>query len=181
MDQQKIGAFLRELRKKKKITQEQFAEMLNVSNRTISRWENGNNLPDLDVLMQIADYYEVELRELLNGEYAPKQEQVQQTKLNEDIIQVVNYSSAGMDHYKKRMRFLLWLGAILWILSQIISHTSMIELKMWERVYQFAQGMVMGMFLGGIFMTSRYGRKIRELKGKIMRRYTGHSMSGAEK
>ena len=68
MNQQKIGEFLKELRKQKGLTQEQFAEIVNVSNRTVSRWENGNNLPDLDILIEISDYYEIDLRELLNGE-----------------------------------------------------------------------------------------------------------------
>ena len=61
MDQQKIGQFLRECRKEKGITQEQLAEMLGVTNRSVSRWENGSNLPDLDVLIDMADYYDVEL------------------------------------------------------------------------------------------------------------------------
>ena len=52
MNQEKIGRFLKELRKKKGLTQEQIAEKFHVSNRTISRWENGNNMPDLDVLMK---------------------------------------------------------------------------------------------------------------------------------
>nr|WP_026496573.1 helix-turn-helix transcriptional regulator [Butyrivibrio sp. WCD3002] len=54
MDQEKIGAFLKELRKEKGITQEQFAEVLNVSGRTVSRWETGSNIPDLEVLHCIA-------------------------------------------------------------------------------------------------------------------------------
>lgn len=68
MNQEKIGKFLKELRKQKGLTQEQIAEKFNVSNRTISRWENGNNMPDLDILIEISDYYEVDLREVLNGE-----------------------------------------------------------------------------------------------------------------
>ena len=44
MDQKKIGSFLKELRKEKGITQEQFAENLNVSGRTVSRWETGTNV-----------------------------------------------------------------------------------------------------------------------------------------
>ena len=68
MDQKKIGLFLKELRKEKRITQEQLAEKFNVSSRTVSRWENGNNMPDLDILIEISDYYEVDLREVLNGE-----------------------------------------------------------------------------------------------------------------
>ena len=53
MNQQKIGIFLKELRKEKQITQEQLANYLNVSNRSVSRWETGNNLPDLDILIQL--------------------------------------------------------------------------------------------------------------------------------
>ena len=51
MNQQAIGQFLKELRKEKGITQENLAEMLNVSNRSISRWENGKTLPDLIYLL----------------------------------------------------------------------------------------------------------------------------------
>ena len=61
MDQQKIGQFLRECRKEKGITQEQLAEMLGVTNRSVSRWETGSNLPDLDILIEMADYYDIEL------------------------------------------------------------------------------------------------------------------------
>lgn len=55
MDQIKIGAFLKELRKEKGITQEQLAEELLVSARTISRWETGNNMPDIGLLVDIAE------------------------------------------------------------------------------------------------------------------------------
>ena len=61
MDQQKIGQLLRECKKEKGITQEQHAEMHGVTNRSVSRWENGSNLPDLDILIEMADYYDVEL------------------------------------------------------------------------------------------------------------------------
>lgn len=52
MDQIKIGNFLRELRKEKGLTQEQLAEKFNVARRTVSRWETGNNMPDLDILIK---------------------------------------------------------------------------------------------------------------------------------
>ena len=68
MDQKKIGAFLKALRAEKGLTQEQLAEKMLVSSRTVSRWETGANLPDLSVLLEIADFYGVELRELLDGE-----------------------------------------------------------------------------------------------------------------
>ena len=47
MDQMKIGAYLKELRKEKNLTQEQMAEKFGVSQRSVSRWENGNTMPDI--------------------------------------------------------------------------------------------------------------------------------------
>lgn len=67
MDLQKIGSCLRELRKEKGLTQEQLAERFHVSGKTVSRWENGVHMPDLELLLEIADYYEVDLRALLQG------------------------------------------------------------------------------------------------------------------
>ena len=59
MNQKKIGSFLKKLRKEKGITQEQFAEILNISGRTVSRWETGNNMPDISLLVEIADFFDV--------------------------------------------------------------------------------------------------------------------------
>ena len=68
MDQQKIGEFLKTLRKEKDLTQEELADKMNVSRRTVSRWETGNNLPDLSILVELADLYDVDLREIFDGE-----------------------------------------------------------------------------------------------------------------
>lgn len=68
MDQKKIGSFLKELRKERGFTQEQIAEKLGVSGRTISRWETGSNMPDISLLVGIAELYEVTIPEIINGE-----------------------------------------------------------------------------------------------------------------
>ena len=91
MDLQKIGLFLKELRKEKELTQEQLAETLNVSRRTVSRWETGSNMPDLDLLMEMADLYQVDLRDLLNGE---RKSEPMDTELKEVVTQVAEYSNA---------------------------------------------------------------------------------------
>ena len=67
MDQGKIGKFLAALRREKNLTQEELAEKLNVARRTVSRWETGFNLPDMDILIEISDFYSVDLREILDG------------------------------------------------------------------------------------------------------------------
>ena len=62
MDQSKIGAFLKSLRKEKNLTQEQLAEQLNVSGRTVSRWETGSNMPDISLLVELAEFFGVNYR-----------------------------------------------------------------------------------------------------------------------
>ena len=68
MNQQKTGEFLKHLRKEKGLTQEQLAEAFYVSSRTVSRWETGSNMPDLEILIELADYYDVDIREIIDGE-----------------------------------------------------------------------------------------------------------------
>ena len=91
MDQKKIGALLKELRTEKGLTQEQFAEIVNVSNRTVSRWENGNNMPDLDILIQISDYYEIDLRELLDGE---RKSEKMNKEMEETVLKAADYTNS---------------------------------------------------------------------------------------
>ena len=68
MNQEKIGRFLKQLRMEKQLTQEKLSETLGVSRRTVSRWETGNNLPDLSILVELADFYDVDLKEIFAGE-----------------------------------------------------------------------------------------------------------------
>lgn len=68
MNQQKTGEFLKRLREDKGLTQEQLAEQFYVSSRTVSRWETGSNMPGVDVLIELADFYDVDIRELIDGE-----------------------------------------------------------------------------------------------------------------
>ena len=68
MNQQKIGEFLKHLRKEQGLTQEQLAEAFYVSSRTVSRWETGSNMPDLEILIELADFYHVDIREIIDGE-----------------------------------------------------------------------------------------------------------------
>lgn len=68
MDQKKTGRFLKTLRNEKNMTQEQLAAHFNVSSRSVSRWETGANLPDISLLAEIADFYGVDVREIIDGE-----------------------------------------------------------------------------------------------------------------
>ena len=87
MDTKKIGAFLKQCRKEKNLTQEQLAEKFRVSARTVSRWETGTNMPDLSILVELAEYYDVEMRELLDGERS----QAMNKEMRETLDKVAMY------------------------------------------------------------------------------------------
>ena len=160
MNQQKIGEFLKELRKQKGLTQEQFAEIVNVSNRTVSRWENGNNLPDLDILIEISDYYEIDLRELLNGE-----------KKGEKMYkEAVAYTNNKTERYTRGIRWLLLAGVVFWFTAQLIQHTELAQITIISNFSEFAKGAACGLLICVIIVTSRYGKRLRDFKKRLLKR-----------
>ncbi|POP33233.1 helix-turn-helix domain-containing protein [Lactonifactor longoviformis] len=94
MDAKKIGRFLKELRKEKGLTQEQLAEILLVSGRSVSRWETGTNMPDLSIMIQIADFYEVEINDILEGE---RRSESMDQEGKETLSKVAEYSKSEKD------------------------------------------------------------------------------------
>lgn len=81
MDTIKIGEFLKALRKAKGYTQEEVANHLMLSPKTISRWENGVRIPDINIISAVADFYNVTVDEILKGErYTEKQTQFSEQK-----------------------------------------------------------------------------------------------------
>ena len=98
MDQKKIGSFLKELRKEKDITQEQLAEKINVSGRTVSRWETGSNMPDISLLAELAEFYDVSIPEIIDGERKSENmnEEVKETVLKlSDYTETINQKIKG--------------------------------------------------------------------------------------
>ena len=95
IDQVKIGNFLKELRKENGKTQEEIAEMFGVSSRSVSRWENGNTMPDLGVLVELADFYNVEIREIIDGE---RKSEIMEKEEKETLLKIADY----VDKQKKQ-------------------------------------------------------------------------------
>ena len=93
MDQRRIGSFLKKLRKEQGITQEYLAEKLNVSGRTISRWETGSNMPDIGLLVEIAELFDVSISEIINGERKSE-------RMNEEVKEVAEKLSDYADAEK---------------------------------------------------------------------------------
>lgn len=72
MDATKTGAYLASLRKAREMTQQDAAEMLNISNKTVSKWESGGGFPEITVLPALAELYGVTADEILAGESLEK-------------------------------------------------------------------------------------------------------------
>ena len=105
MDQMKIGAYLKELRKEKNLTQEQIAGKFGVSQRSVSRWENGNTMPDISVLIELADYYGVDLREILNGE---RKANNMDADLKQTLVMVADYTNEEKKKLITSLYSMIW-------------------------------------------------------------------------
>ena len=84
MDQEKIGKFILKLRKEKNMTQQELADMLNVTDRAISHWENGRSIPDVSLFKPLCEIFNITVNELLSGEILDKNTFIK--KSDENII-----------------------------------------------------------------------------------------------
>lgn len=95
MNQERIGKFIADSRKKKKLTQEQLAEKLGVTNRSVSNWENGKNMPDLSLFKPLCEILDITINDLLSGEKLSKE--MYQDKLEENIVNTIDYSTKKLN------------------------------------------------------------------------------------
>ena len=103
MNQVKIGKFIAEKRKEKKLTQQQLAEKLGVSDRAISNWENGKNMPDISLFPIISKELDVTVNDLMSGEKVDKKEY--QEKFEENIIYTINKT---VKKENRILKIILW-------------------------------------------------------------------------
>ena len=161
----KTGKFLQLLRKETGFTQEELAEKLNVSRRTVSRWETGTNMPDLDILMELSDLYEVDLREILSGER--KSERMNE-ELKETVLQVADYSNEEKTRLLRRMHWLFIAGLIGFATFLVITLLGLDTTSPYEGIGSFGLGIAFGMVILGVVFTSKYAAKIRRFKLRLL-------------
>ena len=82
MDQIKIGKFIAECRKKNNLTQMQLAEKLNITDRAISKWENGKAMPDSSIMLDLCNELKISVNELLSGEVIKMEDYKKQAEEN---------------------------------------------------------------------------------------------------
>ncbi len=121
MDQQKTGDFLKQLRKEKGLTQEQLAEKFYVSSRSVSRWENGSNMPDLATLIELADFYGADIREIIDGE---RKSENMDTETKDTLKKVAEYTQEQNKKDRKKMIEIMVTSVVLILFCLILSDTN---------------------------------------------------------
>lgn len=140
MDQKKIGNFLKELRKEKDITQEQFAEHLGISGRTISRWETGSNMPDISLLVEIAEFFNVSIPEIINGERKSE-------NMNKEVKEVAEtlseYATAEKEKMITEIRIYSIMGTIALVVYFILDASQLIlQYTIFEKIAIYCETLV---------------------------------------
>jgi len=141
VDQKKIGSFLKELRKEKGITQEEFAEKLNVSGRSVSRWETGSNMPDISLLVEIAEFFDVSIPEIINGERKSE-------SMNEEVKEVAgklsDYANAEKEKLIKNIRTQSIMGTTAIVIYGVLEVSgAMARSAVFETIASYCQALAM--------------------------------------
>lgn len=118
MDTQKIGRFLKELRKENNMTQEQLGERIGVTNKTVSRWETGNYMPPIECLKLLSDIYQISINEILSGEKLDDEKYKEAAE--ENITTALESMEADEKRFENNMIILMVITALLAITIMIL-------------------------------------------------------------
>lgn len=170
MDQQKIGAFLKKLRREKNLTQEQLAEQLNVSGRTVSRWETGSNMPDISILVELAEFYDVSIPEIIDGE---RKSETMKEEVKEMALKLSDYAETINQKIKIRLFWLTVLAFAGMIAFAVIEISGLdTPCSIYERIASAGLGLdfgmliVIAMYLSGILGKIKARRAMRRNERK---------------
>ena len=138
MDQEKIGKFIAESRRGQGLTQMQLAELLNITDRAVSKWERGKSLPDSSIMLPLCDILKISVNDLLNGEVVSMEGY--DKKLEDSLIELVRQK-------EESDRYLLILELVIGILSTLILIVPIfiaayIPMEDWQRVVLCLSGFI---------------------------------------
>lgn len=138
MDQKKIGRFIANCRKNKKLTQIKLAEMLNITDRAVSKWERGKSLPDASVMLKLCEILDIKVNELLMGE---KIMENNEQKLNEIIVELAKQKEEA---HKQLLKLEIVLGVLSTVLlSAFVLASGLFDMKTPIRIILIISGFVL--------------------------------------
>lgn len=168
MNQEKIGKYISELRKENNMTQEQLAEKIGVTDKSISRWENGNTMPDISMMVQLSHILNTTLPELINGRKMTKDELLAQKETINNLIQLETTNQLG---YNQKALGMLMIGLSLTTLALVDNNVHYLEYIFTQNANQFMNGLMIGLGitfnLCGIYKLAK-DRKIQKEKVKVL-------------
>ena len=141
MDYNKIGDFITAERKAKKLTQAKLAEKLFVSEKTVSKWENGKGIPDTDTLPKLCEVFGVSINELLNGARISSESYA--ARAEEKILELQKQKEDG-DKRLLAMEIVIGVLSVIIILSFTLI-ASYLEMATWLRIVLIVFGFVIGL------------------------------------
>jgi len=118
MDQKKIGAFISELRKEKRMTQKDLAEKLGVTDRAISKWENGRGLPEVSLMKPLCEILEITVNELLNGERIAQRDYQEKSEFR--FLDTIEYTDKKIKQKNILLRMIAVITALLLITAIVL-------------------------------------------------------------
>lgn len=155
MDQIKIGIFISNLRKEKGLTQAALAEMLNITDRAVSKWERGISLPDSSIMLPLCEILEINVNELLTGERINMENY---DKKAEELILEMTKMKEQRD--KELLSVEIFLGIIVsFIMFTCIFIASFVNMQTWLRILLIVLGVVP--FAAGLL----YALRIEQIAG----------------
>lgn len=125
MDQAKVGKFIARLRKEQGLTQEALGQKLGVTNKTVSRWENGNYMPDIELLVPLGEELGVSVNELLSGERLNDEQFRKQA--DENLVEAIQESYFTVEERKKFFRK-KWRRNHLWLILVLMLAAALVTL-----------------------------------------------------
>lgn len=129
MDQEKIGKFITNCRKGKNLTQEQLAEKLGITSKSVSRWENGKTMPDYSLLKDICAELDINVNELLSGEKIESNDY--RVKAEENFINL----KKKVDRVLKLLNICGWIVAIALIVLFILRmYFNWLDSESWDNL-----------------------------------------------
>ena len=140
MDYNKIGEFIAAERKAKKLTQAKLAEKLFISEKTVSKWENGGGIPDTTLLPRLCEIFEISVNELLNGQRLSSENYAK--KADEKMLELQKVKEEGD---KKLLTMEIVIGCLsamfLFSLTLIAAY---VDMEVWLKITLIAVGFVVG-------------------------------------
>ncbi|MBQ1172113.1 MAG: helix-turn-helix domain-containing protein [Lachnospiraceae bacterium] len=129
MDQIKIGKFIADERKRKGYTQKQLSEKLDISDKTISKWERGNGFPEVSLLLPLCNELEITVNELLSGERVSEDDYRKKAEEN-----MVNLVKEAQESKKKIILSTMVAGLSVVAAVPLVMVAGMLEMETWLRI-----------------------------------------------